>query len=283
MSTALHDKAMLASPSISLPGFTRKDEDITADVKLKHALGKEAGKWISQVFPEPATRPFIKFKSAVTKVHERLTLSYPERGVAILPSALYLEYVEEMGKLKQQFFALRDEFMSHLSEHEAWAKKEHNGHFDASLYRREELVKKFGFNVGFRPVPASSQFSSTIHSLIGNEAASDVDAAVQLAAQEAQKELLERLSKPLGHIVSKLSDDEAVFRDTIISNLREIVDLVPQLNLAGDAGLNKFAAEAKRELSNLDPQVLRDNKSARREAAQKADALAKKMQAYLSP
>lgn len=66
-----------------------------------------------------------------------------------------------------------------------------------------------------------------------------------------------RLRDAVSKLSAKLHDTEAIFRDSIISNLRDICELIPRLNFTGDADLEYFAAKVISDLGTLDPEDLR--------------------------
>jgi hypothetical protein len=82
------------------------------------------------------------------------------------------------------------------------------------------------------------------------------------------------------HVSDKLKDGDAIFRDSLIGNVRELVDLLPALNLTGDPALTSAVSEVKNKLADLDPQALRDHEVDRAAAALAADEIARKMAGY---
>jgi hypothetical protein len=70
------------------------------------------------------------------------------------------------------------------------------------------------------------------------------------------------------------------FRDTVVTDLVKLVDLLPKLNVTGDPELERLAAQV-RALLLVDPQELRKSESIRTETAKNATAIAQRMQAYM--
>jgi hypothetical protein len=73
---------------------------------------------------------------------------------------------------------------------------------------------------------------------------------------------------------AKLSDQEAIFRDSLFENLRDIINLIPKLNVTGDAQINDICDEMKDLLT--DPQAIRENSILRTRKAQEVEDILNK-------
>ena len=83
-------------------------------------------------------------------------------------------------------------------------------------------------------------------------------------------------------MVERLSQPDAIFRDTMVGNLREIVALIPALNLTGDSQLEAVRQRVVDELAHYTPEQLRENKDDRKIAAAKAQAILEQMNGFMS-
>ena len=69
-------------------------------------------------------------------------------------------------------------------------------------------------------------------------------------------------------------------RDSVVTNLVKLVDVLPKLNVTGDPELERLAAQVRASLL-VDPQELRESESVRSETAKNATAIAQRMAAYM--
>jgi hypothetical protein len=69
-------------------------------------------------------------------------------------------------------------------------------------------------------------------------------------------------------------------RDSVVTNLMKLVDVLPKLNVTGDPELELLAAQVRASLL-VDAQELRKSESVRSETAKKATAIAQRMAAYM--
>jgi hypothetical protein len=288
MST-LAERSVLMRLSIGLPGEARQDKSLTADVKSEHALGSGAGKWVKTLYPPEALEPIKKLDNEAREYHATVTLPY-DAGIGILPAALIQEYSDKMRQFAgERAHLVESHFLAKYDQWVDWARVQHNGTFDASLYPgAEALREKFSFRAEPTPVPGSEQFSAAVASLLGTDV-EGVNQRVAEATLDAQRELMRRLMEPVAAMAKKLAEEpktkadgtvkDITFRDSLVGNLKAIVDLAPKLNLTGDAQIDAFIVEIE-PLTRYSPQVLRDDKGTRAEARQAAEALLQKLSGY---
>ena len=63
------------------------------------------------------------------------------------------------------------------------------------------------------------------------------------------------------------------FKDTIVGNMIDICEVLPRLNLTGDADLANYCELVKSKLTNYDAADLREDENLRKTAADEAQAI----------
>lgn len=281
----LADRACLMRLSVGLPGTARQDRKLSQEVKSEHSLGSNAGRWVKQKYPKWALEPIEKLVNEARAYHAAVTLPF-DQGIGVLPAALVLEYGDKMREFKGRFDNLRDShFKARYADMVEWAKVEHNGTFDPADYPPvEEVLPAFYFRSEVQPIPGSEHFTDTLKSLLGVDTES-VDLRVNDAMAEGQRELMRRLIDPVRAMAAKLAEQpkegrkDIVFRDTLIGNIKEIVELAPKLNITGDPAIDGFVKELD-GLTRYTPDTLREDKATRSEAAAKAAETLKRLEGY---
>ena len=74
---------------------------------------------------------------------------------------------------------------------------------------------------------------------------------------------------------------EHPFRDSVVTNLVKLVDVLPKLNVTGDPELERLAAQVRASLL-VDPQELRKSEAIRNETAKTASAICDRMAAFMA-
>ena len=301
MTNKLQERAILMRLSAGLPGEHRKDSRTTEEIKADKSLGKDAGKWIKDLYPKHALEPCKKIVAAAREYHGTVTLPF-DVGIGILPAALIAQYQEKVGDFGYQLKLKAETFVSGGQDWVNWARQEHNGTFDPDNYPGcyqdsaggvsfvpDEWQKKIGSKFYLRaeplPVPNAEHFTAGVTQLLGVDAES-VNIRVRDAGKEAQAELMRRLIAPVKAMADKLAEQPKgdntgiIFRDSLVSNVQEIVDLAPALNLADDPQIVGFVREITDGLLAVKAQTLRDDANTRDNIAREAKRLCDKMSAY---
>ena len=68
-----------------------------------------------------------------------------------------------------------------------------------------------------------------------------------------------RLKEVVSHMVERLKEPESRFHASLVTNVFELVDLLPRLNVNQDEELNRFAGEIKDRLCGFTARDLKKN------------------------
>jgi hypothetical protein len=258
--------AVLVRLSISIFPNARQDREITEEVKLKKALGNGAGKWTKYKLPDECLEPVRKFAGQVRKFHYDHTCVW-EDGQSLLSAAARPGYDAKMSEFQDEFWKLVDAFGE---EYPMWVQQAqimHAGTYDPNDYPSWNAVRgMFRFGTEYMPVPKAEHFNKDMQQLYG----AGLNALVENKINAAAAEAWQRLFKPVQAMAEKLSSPDAIFRDTLVENIKKMTELVPALNITGDAKLMEAAKAIETQLATLNPATLRESKVDRKDAAEKA-------------
>lgn len=275
-------KAVLVKLSISQFSPKRQDAKTTQEVLVERNATDRAGVWVKNLIDPKKLNDITLVASNTRIMHYELSLPWTDEGWRILPITIYPVYHDTMRKMKQEFLSEVDSFLIQYPQYIEDAKLALTGMFNIREYPSTEQIKrKFGFGVDFSPLPCAEDFRISLGTQDLADMQTEVEQRVTLATNQAMKELWSRLATPVQHMLNKLKDTEAIFRDSILENIKQIVELIPLLNITGDVELLKIAQECEQQLTSYNPDILRTNKTVRQEAAQQAEELLKRMQGYL--
>ena len=147
-------------------------------------------------------------------------------------------------------------------------------------YPTEESIRsKFAFNIDYMPVApcfvtdigdeAQSVMQEGYEKLLDRELTSAMDDVVSRA-----KDKIERMSERLDY---GGNDKKKVFRDTLVDNVVEIVDLLRVCNLTGDSQMTAMCDKLEYALRGVTPDGLRESESLRVETKRKVDEVIKSL------
>lgn len=267
---------------ISMPGNIRRDPKLTSDVQREKHLDSKSGRWLKQLYPDEALDPLNKLANEARQWHYGHSLPWLDEGMRILPSTHYFDYTNQMRDFRHKFEGLAgSHFLARYDEWLAWARQAHNGTFDDTDYPGTLVLRdKFEFRVDLRPVPSGEDFRVNFSEEEMEVIKQDMDEKVQIACEEARKDLWHRLMDPIKNMAEQLRKDKPRIYDTLTGNLMDIVKLIPVLNLTGDDKLNEFREEVLHNLCVVSTDSLRENEGTRKNVAAQAEALINRMKGY---
>jgi hypothetical protein len=279
----LSDKAMLAQLSISQWVGRKQDKKGTNELTTSH---NTTNKWVrsnKSLVAEEKIKVIAKIAGEIRAYHHERTLPWNNNGQDILPVAIYMDYTSEIRAKVNKFDNAVDTFIQEYPAMVEDAKLHLNGLYNAEDYpSASELKRKFKVSIDLFPMPNTDDFREC--SLSAEEIEKIQKDSVALhnnLINKAVKDLWERLYVAIKSMADKLSCADAIFRDSLITNIQDLTAILPKLNITGDTNLDAFCSDAKR-ISNILPDLLRDNESIRATKASEAQALINKMKSYMA-
>ena len=246
-------RAVIASFTSGQWRTVRRHAAETKAENARHGLTDEARVDV-KICADPALEEASRIITAARADHYRLTVPAADRGMRLLPGARQLEHSATMQKHGTAFQNAVAEFVARYETVKQDAPRRLNGLFVAAHWPDVSRVRDaFKLSVRYLPVPALRQW----------------DEWLTESATAATEELRERIGEALKAYATKLGDGEKIFRDSLVSNLAEILDLADDLNISGDDNLAQLVRDA-RALATVEPDTLRENKNVRAESANRA-------------
>lgn len=286
---SVSSKAVLVVLSISgIPEPRRQDKKVRAAVAKRHKVD-ESQVDFQKFLWDPNATSYVALKQWAWKVREWAyahTTPYAHNGARFLKATEILDYTAQMTKFKAEGEELFGDFLHDLDRPnglKAKAQKALNGMWDESLYpSKQKLKSRFYVGHDFLPVPDSGHVVLDLVTEDVTEAVkASTEAAVKSATAEAIKDVWVRLHEAVSNMSASLADPDKRFHDTLVSNVKEICDLLPGLNITDDPQLAAMGEQVKKALTKSKPDTLREDEDRRKEVAKKAAELAAKMSAFV--
>ena len=147
---------------------------------------------------------------------------------------------------------------------------------------------KFGIRYRITPVPDADHFMAKLASDDTDRVKRDIEHQVEERLHDAVGDLYRRLGEAVERVSERLQEDgegkPLVFRDSMIENIRGLVDVVPRLNIFGDDRLARLCEQVKEKIASVEPASLRPSRAfdpaARARVKRDADALMEQFAGY---
>lgn len=261
--------AVLAELSFRGFGNTKEDKHVTEDTKDRLGLtNKKAGKWQKFLLPPAALKRIVEMQGAARREHDLLTLKW-SKGMGMLAINGREAYEQRMERCRTRWREAVDDFCAaYAGTHIPAAREMLGSTFNMADYPPADRIRScFSFTYTIFPVPDASHFDARLREIYSGQLQTEVDRRVG----EAVAELWTRLLDPVHKMAQRLNDPEAVFRDSLVGNINEIVQIMPALNLTGDDRISEATRRISEELANLDPAKLRKDGAIRARVATAAN------------
>ncbi len=262
--TDLSERAMLASLTVKQWSGRKTDKKISKKVTEDHKAERNAGRWNKQLLTCGALENFKTVADQCRGVHYRYTLPWLWSGAQILPVKVFPDYNNEMTQLVMQAEEYVEDFIKVYPDAIKNAEKRLGDMFDINDYPDVTTLKsKFGIDREIMPIPTGADWRIELADTERQELATNTVEQLKKAEAKAMEELWHRAYHVVNHVVDRLDKPETIFRDSLIGNISEMVDLMGKLNIADDPKMEQIKQEMELRLAAQDPQAIRDDSKER--------------------
>jgi hypothetical protein len=215
----------------------------------------------------PAFRAATTVKTQAIDYWKQLTLPYIEPGVRLIRRNDVPMFDVHMTSVRAELAEAVEQLERHYGELIDQARVRLGNLFDPSDYE-PNLSELFAIEWDYPSCDPPEYLLRVSPQLYYSECArvqTRFDEAVRLAEQAFADELGQLVS----HLAERLGDDGSnkIFRDTAVTNLLEFFERFKQLNIRSDEQLDRLVADARRIITGVQPQKLRDHARLRQHVA----------------
>lgn len=284
MTMMLNDRALLVSLSISQWTARKLDKKATKEVADNNRASTSAGRYNKSLLPLNDLLAHVHQKTGlIREKFAKNTLPWGVDGTRILPSANYLQFMQDFRKEKSEWQSLTRQFIDNYEDLVDEAKRWLGDLYDEKDYPSKlAVIEKFNMDLMVLPVPANDfrvQLSSDELSRLQEE----MEGRMATVQQEAMMDAWGRLYKHVQHIADKLADPKGIFRDSMLDNAVETCDLLTRLNIADDPNLEAMRREVESKLVSHHPDSLRNDPDLRQDTAAEARKIMDLMGGFMQP
>jgi hypothetical protein len=278
-----HNSNLLYRPSISI--WTARIKDKSESVKVNENAGAVAGaaNVYKQLLPESAELKAVQQQAATfrTWVYDS-TLPWDDSGWRIGRVVRHMDFMTEAADYMTEFNTRVEAFLAvYVSTREEARFKLNNMFNDMDYPGVDEVRRKFAITMDCTSLPNTEDFrvvdgipQEEVDRLVG-VATNSVETRVKAAQQEAYDRLYAVVNKMADTLEGYSTKAVKKFNDTLVTNIADLVSVMPALNILGDPALDALAEDAKK-LTDFTPEDLRKDDKTRKAAIDEARALANK-------
>src|SRR5882672_6848399 len=240
MTSILSERAMLSVLKISMFTARKLDKNVTAETLERHNAAPDAGAFHKRLLSKEAMADIVRIHGAARTFHYDRTLPWLDDGPRILSAMAHSTYWSQMERYQEEALEAHRRFVDGYPEFVEHARQTQNGLFNATDYPSPAMIgRKFGFQITLLPFPDAKDFRVDI----GDAATARIRAEIEDRSREALgvavKDVFERVKDKVSAMVERLqaykpsygdAKAQGIFRDSLVSNIADLVDLMPSLN-----------------------------------------------------
>lgn len=269
----LADRAMLVRLSRGSIRTTLRDRDLEDHVRVQ--TGDTSITVSKHLFRKKDTlvRQLLRAANEVYRLHMETTLPWVDRGPRMIRNDQYLDYMHGMRNAIAEVDALRrpvvKDWQALVDEDIAF-----RGAGSVADYPSiEDVGNRLSFDVQVMPLPTVSDFRVDVD----DETRRGLERALEDAEGVARRDVMQRMLEPLQRASEKLAvpigEDGAIFRDSLLENMRTGVEQARRLDVSDDPDLAALIDEIQQQIDAVtaSPQSLRTVQKARDDARSRID------------
>lgn len=267
----IQNQAMLANLTIHQWTARKHDRKATREVDQAHGAS-EAGRYNKLLVDKEALQPVQSAAAALRELHYTLTLPWGDNGDRLLPSTLFENYTSQVRTAREKYMAAVRQFVAEYPGLIQSARKRLGTLYEPGDYPSvSQIEERFGARVGFSPVASAEDFRVDVGAENVAEIRAEITKQAEARLQEAVSACWTRVREVVERYALRMSDEKGRVYDSMVDNARDLVKLLPALNLTNDPELARVAMEIEQRLLPVTIGQLRASSVARQKVAEAAN------------
>lgn len=281
---SISSSAVLIDLSISCWTGRKLDKRASNDITAQNGAAKGVANVHKKLLGDCAELDAVqKFAANARNAHYAMTMPWSDLGMRLCPTTKYIDangYERTMSGLETEFWRLVQLFLDAYDWERGQAQIKLGGMWNGDDYpTREAIASKFKFRFVAIPLPDAGDWRLDI----GNEAAAAMREQYEKfygdQLTKAMNDVWERAHEALSKMSERLdyADDttKKVFRDTLVTNVQDIVDLLGTMNVTGDPTMAEAHKRLDQAMQGITPDALREDAYLRAQTKRQVDDVRK--------
>ena len=258
----------------------KMDKDLGKMVRDENKVTDSSALRVNKsLFSASCTQAYMKIYNEGSKFFYNTTLPWDDTGWRILAIDLYEDFIKTMKAFTKSYRAAVLDFIEKIEAHIEESRIMLKDAFKIEDYKflsanggidRDYLMEQFALEVEFNTITSGKDLRATLTEDDREVIANQINEQALAKFQKANEHIIQNLHDCVFAIHERLCDDENVFRDTLVTNLEDLVKLIPAMNIANDPIIAQLAVDAAEKLTKWDAGTLRSVPSIREEVADEA-------------
>lgn len=271
----IQNNSMLVELTISKWSATLHDKKVSAEVETTHSA-QDAGRYNKRLIDKAHLAAINELAGQIRKYHYSRTHPWTDKGQRILPSALFMEYRQDIASFKAKFQLAVDDFVQKYPSLVQAARTRLGSMYDPNDYPQpSEVADMFGIALEIMPVPDAADFRVDMAQETQDEIRQQITASVNARQAAAVKECWSRVREVVSRIAEQCSKEKGRIHDSLMENAEDLVNVLSGLNITNDPEIAAVEDDIRKLI--VHPDDIRRSPSTRKRLADGANDILTKM------
>lgn len=280
---SLTEKAMVMNLSIGIWQGYRLDKDASRRVTTEAGADADAARVNKHLVPKDSLAPIVKAQNAIRTHFYDNTMPWRDNGDRLMPRKQFLVFTPTHEALVAAFEAEVDKFLD--SEYpSAIAKAEFRM---GAMFKRDDypaasdLRRRFYATLDIDAITTAGDFRVQLDQEHVDRVRSAMEAAAEKRITAAMADVWRRMSETVGYFRDRMANPSAVFRDSTVTNIGELLNLIPGLNVLDDPAIETVRNAIATSLGGIEAKDIRKDPALREELAGEAGKIMDTMAGFM--
>ena len=274
---SISSAAVLVELSISTWTGRKLDKTVSNEITATKHAQKGTANVNKKILGDCAELDAVqKFAANVRNAHYAMTLPWSDTGLRLLTTKNYFGYQQQLTALQAEFNNLVEKFLAAYGWEVGQAQVRLGALFNANDYPSADSIRdKFKFNINYMPVPEAGDFRLDVSNEANKQLAEHYNNYYQTQLKTAMQDVWTRAHSALSKMSERLDyadhQTKKIFRDSLVDNVLEVVELMDTCNITGDTHMSAIKTKLRDALSGVTPDALRQDEWFRLSTKQQID------------
>jgi hypothetical protein len=257
------------------------DKEVTEETNTRYKASKSAGSYRKRLMSEQL-KPVRAAFTDVDKFHKANTAPWNNgQNEGILLVDHYTKYRDGIEEKIRAALDKVDEFVLLYPNHLAQARRDLGGMFNRAEYPLPSEIKGFfSIESDVYPVPDPSDWRVALSDEEVERLRSHFEARMEASLQSSMAAVWQRLYEPVKKMAETLEQDGKQFHGTLVTNILDVLQVLPALNITNDPQLEEMRKEIERRLCGAKAPELKGDPELRMETAKAAKEIMDKLSVF---
>jgi hypothetical protein len=268
----LAQKAMLVDLHVSRWSGFKIDSKASRQL-IKDANAENGSATVSKrIVPKEAFADIVTVCNALRAHMAKHSLPWSDNGQRIMTRNIFALFMQGYNELERNFNAAVKEFIEvkYPLVRDKVAFRMGDLFVEKDYPTVDELREKFRVDLDIDGITEPDDFRVALPEQQLNKLKASLEDSINRRLSSAMHDVYVRIAALLEHYIEKMADPEAIFRDSTVNNLVELMNILPGLNITNSPDLRTIRQRVMNTIGSYQPNDLRKDANLRAAAAQEA-------------